>query len=210
MRTACKKDHFKPSFSRQKRPPGVAQRSGAKSGAKRLDFSSNQHASASNQARPNVFTLKALSVSASTQPLNPRNIHGIEQTRPKKRRLNSGTIRVQDQAIWRHGLVLSCYFSTAYMPFSEPTFRQAHNLKVAGSNPAPATNLPVATYVVATGFFVLVHLSHNPMHPQCTPRTCTENGYKTGTDSSRARAAATSRKLFSAATDRHRLSVLGG
>src|ERR1039458_7424803 len=74
MRTACKKDHFKPSFSRQKRPPGVAQRSGAKSGAKRLDFSSNQHASASNQARPNVFTLKALSVSASTQPLNPRNI----------------------------------------------------------------------------------------------------------------------------------------
>src|ERR1035441_7165469 len=74
MRTACKKDHFKPSFSRQKRPPGVAQRSGAKSGAKRLDFSSNQHASASNQARRNVFTLKALSVSASTQPLNPRNI----------------------------------------------------------------------------------------------------------------------------------------
>src|ERR1035437_5190874 len=74
MRTACKKDHFKPSFSRQKRPPGVAQRSGAKSGAKRLDFSSNQHASRSNQARPNVFTLKAISVSASRQPLNPRNI----------------------------------------------------------------------------------------------------------------------------------------
>ena len=78
MRTACKKDHFKPSFSRQKRPPGVAQRSGAKSGAQRLDFSSNQHASASNQARPNVFTLKALSVSASTQPLNPRNIHKLD------------------------------------------------------------------------------------------------------------------------------------
>jgi hypothetical protein len=43
-----------------------------------LDFSSNQHASASNQARPNVFTLKALSVSASTQPLNPRNIRKFE------------------------------------------------------------------------------------------------------------------------------------
>src|ERR1035437_8495156 len=81
MRTACKKDHFKPSFSRQKRPPGVAQRSGAKSGAKRLDFSSNQHASASNQARPNVFTLKALSVSASTQPLNPRNIPNLRHVR---------------------------------------------------------------------------------------------------------------------------------
>src|ERR1017187_209691 len=85
MRTACKKDHFKPSFSRQKRPPGVAQRSGAKPGAKRLDFSSNQHASASNQARPNVFTLKALSVSASTQPLNPRNIPHQE--------LDRGTLR---------------------------------------------------------------------------------------------------------------------
>ena len=74
MRTACKKDHFKPSFSRQKRLPGVAQRSGAKSGAKRLNFSSNQNASAWNQARPKVFTLKALSVSAPTQPRNPRNI----------------------------------------------------------------------------------------------------------------------------------------
>ena len=74
MRTACKKDHFKPSFSHQKRPPGVAQRSEAKSGAKRLDFSSNQHASACNQARPNVFTLKAPSVSAPTQPLTPLNI----------------------------------------------------------------------------------------------------------------------------------------
>jgi hypothetical protein len=44
VRTACKKDHFKPSFSHQKRPPGVAQWSGAESGAKRLDFSFNQHA----------------------------------------------------------------------------------------------------------------------------------------------------------------------
>jgi hypothetical protein len=42
--------------------------------------------------------------------------------------------------------------------------------------------LPVATYVVATGFFVLARLSKNPMHPQCTPRNRTEYGYNLGTE----------------------------
>ena len=73
-RTACNKDHSEPSFPRRVRPTGAAQRSGAKSGAKRLDSSSNQNALACNQARPNVLTLKALSLSAHTQPLNSPNI----------------------------------------------------------------------------------------------------------------------------------------
>jgi hypothetical protein len=59
------------------------------------------------------------------------------------------------------------------------------------------------------GFFVLARLNRNPMYPQCTPRNRTENGYKTGTVFSRARAAAASRKVFSAATDRRLLSVPG-
>jgi hypothetical protein len=41
-------------------------------------------------------------------------------------------------------------------------FRQSHNLKVVGSNPAPATNLAVATSTVATAFFCIA--SH------CDPR----------------------------------------
>jgi hypothetical protein len=42
--------------------------------------------------------------------------------------------------------------------------------------------LPVATYVVAKGFFVLARLSQNPMHPQCTSRNRTEYGYNLGTE----------------------------
>jgi hypothetical protein len=37
-------------------------------------LSSNQNTPAWNQARPDVFTLKASCLSASTQPLNSQNI----------------------------------------------------------------------------------------------------------------------------------------
>ena len=36
--------------------------------------------------------------------------------------------------------------------WSSPVARQAHNLKVTGSNPVPATNLPAASYTLAAGF----------------------------------------------------------
>jgi hypothetical protein len=53
---------------------GVAQRSGAKSGAKRFDLSSNQNASAGNQAGPHNLHSNSFSPSYPNQPLNSRNI----------------------------------------------------------------------------------------------------------------------------------------
>src|ERR1039457_3310192 len=59
----------------QRRPTGVAQRSGAKASAKRFDLSSTHNAPAGNQADPTAFTLKAFSPPAPTQPLSCPNIH---------------------------------------------------------------------------------------------------------------------------------------
>jgi hypothetical protein len=78
LRASLQKPSLPAQLLLQRRPTGVAQRSGAKSGAKRLDLSSNQHATTSNQLRPDVFTLKASSLSAPTQPLNSPNIPFME------------------------------------------------------------------------------------------------------------------------------------
>ena len=54
--------------------------------------------------------------------------------------------------------------------WSSPVARQAHNLKVAGSNPAPATNSPYlenSTQSVGTGIFCVANSVGNilfPMH----------------------------------------------
>jgi hypothetical protein len=57
---------------------GVAQRSGAKSGAKRFDLSSNQKASAGNQAGPHNLHSKRSFPSLPNKPLNSRNIPNIK------------------------------------------------------------------------------------------------------------------------------------
>ena len=57
---------------------GVAQRSGAKSGAKRFDLSSNQNASAGNQADPHNLHSKSSFPSLPNKPLNSRNIREKE------------------------------------------------------------------------------------------------------------------------------------
>ncbi len=68
-----------------------------------------------------------------------------------------------------------CYIATASNDagWSSPVARQAHNLKVVGSNPAPATKKPVNSHELA-GF---PHLS---AHRDRTAATCRSPG--TGSD----------------------------
>src|SRR6185369_16943195 len=48
--------------------------------------------------------------------------------------------------------VLSAYRAAVGAGWSSPVARQAHNLKVAGSNPAPATNVKSLASAASLGF----------------------------------------------------------
>jgi hypothetical protein len=64
-------------------------------------------------------------------------------------------------------------FSFLIAGWSSPVARQAHNLKVVGSNPTPATSFPLATSRVARDFQISACLSEKAINcPKILLQTC--------------------------------------
>ena len=72
---------------------------------------------------------------------------------------------VLERACAGNGPALSCDTVLWIAGWSSLVARQAHNLKVVGSNPAPATNLPVATHR-CNGFFDSPQIDPKAMEPR--------------------------------------------